>query len=84
MDTIHEFIRGGWTKHIILNRQDGHAEEFVLGSRKLDVRLPGKGNSNSHGAWPVHLIISMIKWNRTSRFPIKNSLSQYGQDGHDT
>jgi len=43
--------------------------------RKVDIRLPGKGNSNSHGARPVHLIISMIKWIRTSRFSIKNSLS---------
>ena len=32
--------------------------------RKADVRLPGKGNSNSHGAGPVHLIITMIKWIR--------------------
>jgi len=45
-----------------------------LGSRKVDVRLPGKGNSNSHGARPVHLIITMIKWIRTSRLSIKNSL----------
>ena len=29
--------------------------------RKVDVRLPGKGNSNYHGARPVHLIITMIK-----------------------
>jgi len=33
---------------------------------EADVRLPGKGNSNSHGARPVHLIITMIKWIRTS------------------
>ena len=46
-----------------------------LPARKVDVRLPGKGNSNSHGARPVHLIITMIKWIRTSRFSIKNSLS---------
>ena len=37
--------------------------------RKVDVRLPGKGNSNSH------LIITMMKWIRTSRLSIKNSLS---------
>jgi len=43
--------------------------------RKADVRLPGKGNSNSHGARPVHLIIMMIKWIRTSRLSMKNSLS---------
>ena len=42
--------------------------------RKVDVRLPGKGNSNSHGARPVHLIITMIKWIRTSRLLINNSL----------
>ena len=43
--------------------------------RKVDVRLPGKGNSDFHGARPVHLIITMIKWIRTSRLSIKNSLS---------
>jgi len=26
----------------------------------VDVRLPGRGNSNSHGARPVHLIITII------------------------
>jgi len=35
--------------------------------RKVDVRLPGKGKSNSHGTRPVYLIITMIKWIRTSR-----------------
>ena len=34
------------------------------------VRLPGKWNSNSHGARPDHLIITMIKWIRTSRLSI--------------
>jgi len=43
--------------------------------RKVDVRLPGKGDSNTLGARPVHLIITMIKWFRTSRMSIKNSLS---------
>ena len=36
--------------------------------RKVDVRLSGKGNPNSHGARPVRQIISMIKWTRTSGF----------------
>ena len=45
------------------------------GDRKVDIRLPGKGNSNYHGARPVHRIISMVKWIRTSRLSIKNSLS---------
>ena len=41
----------------------------------VDVRLPGEMNSTSHGARPVHLIITMMKWIRTSRLSIKNSLS---------
>ena len=28
--------------------------------RRVDVRLLGKGNSNAHGARPLHLIITMI------------------------
>jgi hypothetical protein len=47
-------------------------------SKKVDVRLPGKGNSNSHGARPVHEIISMKTWIRTSRLSIENSLSAGG------
>ena len=41
-----------------------------------DRREPAiQGNSNSHGARPDHQIISMIKWIRTSKLSIKNSLS---------
>ena len=36
------------------------------------IRLPGKGDSNSHGARPVH---QKHRWIRTSRLSIKNSLS---------
>ena len=43
--------------------------------RKVDARLPENGNSNSHGAGPVHLIIKMMKWVRTSRLSITLSLS---------
>ena len=43
---------------------------------KVDVKLPGKGNSNPNDARPVHLIITMVKWIRTSRMSIKNSLSR--------
>jgi hypothetical protein len=42
------------------------------------VTLSGRGNSNSHGARPVHLITTMIKWIRTSRLSMKNFLSQVG------
>jgi len=34
--------------------------------------------SSSHGARPVHLIITMVKWIRTSRLSIKNSLWRQG------
>jgi len=55
--------------------RDSAMRKGVRAYRKVDVRLPGKNNSNSHGARPVHLVISMIKWIRTSRLSIKNSLS---------
>ena len=41
-------------------------------TRMVDIRLPGKGDSNSHGARPVH---QKHRWIRTSRLSIKNSLS---------
>jgi len=44
-------------------------------SRVLYSSWTGKGNSKSNGARPVHLIITMIQWIRTSRLSIKNSLS---------
>ena len=44
------------------------------GSRKVDVRLPGKGNSNFHGARPVHLIITMIEWIENSRLSMNDCL----------
>jgi hypothetical protein len=40
-------------------------------ARKVDVRLPGKGNSNSHAARPVQLIITMKKLTRTSRLSMR-------------
>jgi len=38
------------------------------------MRLPGKGNSNHHGARPVRRIILMMKWIWTRMVSIKNSL----------
>ena len=49
----------------------------VWGLRKVDIRLPGKRNPNSHSARPVHQIISMMKWIRTSGLAVKNSLSSF-------
>jgi len=51
------------------------AQELLELSRKEDVRLPGKRNSNSQGARPVHLIITMVRKIWTNRLSIKNSLS---------
>ena len=67
MDRFWYVLRRNFTKVVLPPR--------VSGARKVDVRPPGKENSNSHGARPVHLIITMIKWFRTSRLSIKNSLS---------
>ena len=42
--------------------------------RKVDVRLPGKENSNSHGARPVYVIITILKCFRNRRLSLNNSL----------
>ena len=77
--------RGSLVRHFRL-RTRAPAETLCTGenissARKVDVRLPGKGNSNSHGARPVLLIITMIKWIRTSRLSIKNILSLFSVFG---
>ena len=51
---------------------------YTCFTRKVDIRLPGKGDSNSHGARPVH---QKYRWIRTSRLSMKNSLSETTQ-GH--
>ena len=51
----------------------GHAASF----RKVNVRLPGRENSKSYGARPVHLIITMSKWFLNSRLSRKKELSLY-------
>ena len=55
----------------------GHAilsERCCVCVRKVDERQPRTGNSNSHGARLVHLIITMIKLSRTSKLSINHSL----------
>ena len=54
---------------------DLQPEAPCVDPRKVDARLPGNGNSHSHCARPVHLIITIINWIRTSRLSVKNSLS---------
>ena len=61
---IHgQFMVNSWSIH----------GQLMVNARKVDVRLPVKGNSNSHGARPVRKIISMLHWIRTGRLSIKNS-----------
>ena len=62
-----------------VERDDRDARKVGV-PQNLDVRVlspPENGNSNSHGARPVHLIITMIQWIRTSRLSIQNSLSRH-------
>jgi hypothetical protein len=42
---------------------------------KVDVRLPGEGNSHSHGAGPVYYNMEMMWWIWTSMLSIQNCLS---------
>ena len=56
----------------------GGAQVVLQQGRKVDIRLPGKGDSNSHGARLVH---QKHRWTRTSRLSIKNSLSPQATKG---
>ena len=49
-------------------------------ARKVDARLPGKVISKSHGARPVHRIITMMKWIWSSRLSIEKSFSGESPD----
>ena len=59
------------------DREDNRYESRSVSTtapRKVVIRLPGKRNSNSHGARPVY---QKHRWIRTSRLSMKNSLSLY-------
>ena len=62
-------------KHFLLDKFRTIIDGTSGSVRKVDVRPPGEGNSNSDGARPVHQIITMTKWTRTSRWSTENSLS---------
>ena len=47
---------------------------FTNALRNRALRISTGRNSNSNGAMPVHLIITMIKWIRTRRLSMKNFL----------
>ena len=65
---------GAWTHLGFIYRRTREPFRVYFKPRKVLVSLPGKGNSNSHGARPVHPIISMMKWIRICRLSIKKSL----------
>ena len=60
LDSIHfeQVYEGwGWGWHMSGGRQrmsSSDAHSFSPCSRKADIRIPGKENSNSHGARPVY------------------------------
>ena len=56
------------------SKPDRTVEHVRMVTRKVIIRLPGKGNSSPHDAKPVYQIMSMIKWMRTSRSAIKKLL----------
>ena len=60
--------------------EEGTTTQDAVASTDPVLGVGGWG-SNSHGARPVHQIISVIKWIRTSRLSIKNSLSGYRDAG---
>ena len=47
-------------RHMVAERGDGVDQQaevehhLPIPDRKVDIRLPGQGNSNFHGARPVH------------------------------
>ena len=51
--------------------------------KKVNVRLPGQGNSNSHGARPVHKIILMIEWVVNKEISLSRKPSWQETEGHD-
>ena len=60
---------------IVFARELENRHGVVVGAGRQIRSAERKENSNSHGARPVHLIITMIKWIQTSRLSLKNSLS---------
>jgi hypothetical protein len=43
-----------WERDRTSREEHGHVGRYAALSRKVHIRLPGKRNSNSHGARPVH------------------------------
>ena len=65
---------GAWGRHLASSPWvvlDLHVSHGLL--RNVDVRLPGKDDSNYHVARPVHLVITVVKCIRTSQ--LKNCFS---------
>ena len=74
---------GPWPSRLVRTGYDPHpcSDQVSQNTWKVDVRLPGKGNSNSHGARPVHQTISMIKWIRTNNPKPRTPVGVIRMDG---
>ena len=72
---VHESAEVGGLKVEADLRAERVARYVTRISWKADAMLPGKGNLNSHGARPVHQIVSMIMWIWTSSLSMKNLLA---------
>ena len=67
---------GAASRHDSVNSIFLVAFYMYVASLRQEACWLSKWVSNPHGARPVHLIISMIKWIRTSRLSMKSSLSE--------
>ena len=73
---------GSWLRRSCRLQMD-RVSRFRRQCRKIDTRLPGKRKSNSMAQGQSTKIISMMQWIRTSRLPIKDSLSPGDASGDD-
>ena len=85
IDNLGDHARAPAAQVPLLSRVLPHHRICHNLSRKVDIRLPGAGNSNSHGARLVHQIVSMMKWIRTTLLarvlPHTESVLMRGQRG---
>jgi len=71
--------RGGINKQVMM--PSTHRQVMMPSTDRLrGHEQTGAAPPNSHGARSVRLIITMIKWTRTSRLTMKKSLSGAGGD----
>ena len=66
----------GDTRFVVADNKERRLSVW-LATKKANIRLPRKRNSHFHGARPVYYNHLDDKWIRTSRLPIKKSLSHW-------